>query len=231
MQSMPPMPPRIVFFAASLLGLFAMLPFAVIAWARSAPSPSRPIHIVQDMDFQPRFNTQAVNPLFGDDRAMRPKIAGVVAVNGGSGSSHLEQGVVDGQWATTLPSGIPMDMSTLEHGRTRFNIFCTACHGYAGYGDGIVNERALDLMGNADGPVYGTAWVQAKSVHDPTVRDQPIGQIYNTITHGIRNMAGYAAQIPTEDRWAIASYVKALQRSQDATLQDVPPEHRESLKQ
>ena len=44
-------------------------------------------------------------------------------------------------------------------------------------------------------------------------------------------MAGYAAQIPTEDRWAIAAYVKALQRSQDATLQDVPPEHRESLKQ
>ena len=122
-----------------------------------------------------------------------------------------------------------MDISTLERGQARFNIYCSICHGYAGYGDGIVNERALELMSNADGPVYGTAWVQAKSVHDPTVRDQPVGQIYNTITHGIRNMAGYAAQVPPQDRWAIAAYVKTLQLSQDATLQDVPPEHRGSL--
>jgi mono/diheme cytochrome c family protein len=87
----------------------------------------------------------------------------------------------------------------------------------------------MDAMSNSDGPIYGTAWVQAKSVHDPTVRDQSVGQIYNTITHGIRNMAGYAAQIPTEDRWAIAAYVKALQKSQDARLQDVPPQERASL--
>jgi mono/diheme cytochrome c family protein len=223
------MPPRILLFAASLLGLMAIMPFAVIAWARSEPSPARPIHIVQDMDYQPRFNTQTVNPLFQDNRAMRPQIPGVVASSGGSGSQHYDQGVIDDQWATTLPSGIPMDMSTLERGQARFNIYCSVCHGYAGYGDGIVNERALGLMSNADGPVYGTAWVQAKSVHDPTVREQPIGQIYNTITHGIRNMAGYAAQVPPHDRWAIAAYVKTLQLSQDATLQDVPPEHRGSL--
>jgi mono/diheme cytochrome c family protein len=43
-----------------------------------------------------------------------------------------------------------------------------------------------------------------------------VGQLFNTITHGIRNMAGYGAQITTEDRWAIAAYVKALQLSQDA---------------
>lgn len=227
---MPPLPPRIVLFASALLGLLALMPFAVVAWVRSAPGPGRPIHIVQDMDYQPRFNTQEVNPLFADDRSMRPQIAGVVATNGGGGTPHFEQGVVDGQWASTMPGGIVMDKTTLMRGQQRFNIYCSVCHGYAGYGDGIVNERAMELMSNADGPVYATAWVQAKSVHDPTVRDQPIGQIYNTITHGIRNMAGYAAQITPADRWAIAAYVKALQRSQDATLQDVPPENRASLK-
>jgi mono/diheme cytochrome c family protein len=122
-------------------------------------------------------------------------------------------------------------METLKYGQSRFNIYGTACHGYSGYGDGIVNQRAIALMSNADGPIYGTAWVQAKSVHDPTVREQPLGQIFNTITHGIRNMSGYAAQIPPADRWAIAAYVKTLQRSQDATLQDVPPENRASLNQ
>ena len=105
------------------------------------------------------------------------------------------------------------------------------CHGYAGVGDGIVNQRAMAAMSNADGPVYGTAWVQAKSLHDPEVVDQPVGQIYNTITHGIRNMAGYGAQIPPRDRWMIAAYVKALQKSQDAMLQDVPPQERSGLNQ
>lgn len=225
------MPPRIIIFAIALLGLMAFLPFAAVAWVRSAPSPNRPIHLVQDMDYQPRFDTQVVNPLFADDRAMRPQISGVVAMGEAGGDVYFNEGVVGGQWATTPPKNVPMDMTMLQHGQARFNIYCAPCHGYAGYGDGIVNLRAFLAMSNADGPVYGTAWVQAKSLHDPTVRDQPIGQVFNTITNGIRNMAGYAAQVPPGDRWAIAAYVKTLQRSQDATLQDVPPEHRASLNQ
>jgi mono/diheme cytochrome c family protein len=109
-----------------------------------------------------------------------------------------------------------MDAATLERGQQRFNIYCSACHGYAGFGDGAVNQRAMELVANAAGPVNGTQWVAAKSLHDETTRNQPVGQLFNTITHGIRNMAGYGAQIPTQDRWAIAAYVKALQLSQDA---------------
>ena len=218
-------------FALALIALMAMLPFATVAWVRSEPSPNRPIHIVQDMDFQPRFDTQTVNPLFADGRAMRPQIAGVVPAGQAGDDVHFTEGTVDGQWAATTPDSLPMTMDFLKRGQERFNIYCSMCHGYAGYGDGIVNQRAMEAMANADGPVYGTAWVQAKSVHDPTVRDQPIGQIFNTITYGIRNMAGYAAQVSPTDRWAIAAYVKTLQRSQDATLQDVPPDQRASLKQ
>jgi mono/diheme cytochrome c family protein len=109
-----------------------------------------------------------------------------------------------------------LDQATLERGQQRFNIYCSACHGYAGYGDGAVNQRAMELVSNVNGPVNGTQWVAAKSLHDETTRHQPMGQLFNTITHGIRNMAGYGAQISVADRWAIAAYVKALQFSQDA---------------
>ena len=225
------LPPRIVLFASFFILTLATIPFAVIAWTRSAPSPGRPIHIIQDMDYQPRFDTQEVNPLFADDRAMRPQIGGVVAVGESGDDVHFSEGVVDGAWASTVPGKVPVTMEMLKRGRERFNIFCSMCHGYAGFGDGIVNQRAMAAMSNADGPIYGTAWVQAKSIHDPEVVDQPVGQIYNTITHGIRNMAGYGAQIPPRDRWMIAAYVKALQKSQDAMLQDVPPQERSSLNQ
>jgi hypothetical protein len=71
--------------------------------------------------------------------------------------------------------------------------------------------------------------VQAKSLHDPLVREHSVGLLYNIVTNGIRNMAGYEAQIDLEDRWAIAAYVQALQLSQNATIQDVPPELRDKL--
>ena len=74
----------------------------------------------------------------------------------------------------------------------------------------------MELVSNVNGPVNGTQWVAAKSLHDETTRIQPMGQIFNTATHGIRNMAGYGSQISVADRWAIAAYVKTLQFSQDA---------------
>jgi len=87
----------------------------------------------------------------------------------------------------------------------------------------------MELMSSSDGPANGTSWVQAKSLHDPAVREYPVGQIFHVASNGIRNMAGYEAQIDLEDRWAIAAYVQALQLSQNATIQDVPPELRDKL--
>ena len=57
-----------------------------------------------------------------------------------------------------------------------------------------------------------------------------MGQLFNTATHGIRNMAGYGSQISTDDRWAIVAYIRALQRSQDARIEDVPPDLRPQLR-
>ena len=208
--------PRIIVYVLMIGGCIALIPPLVFARMRATPSPNRPIHIFWDMDFQPKFKAQAPNPLFADGRAMRPPVQGSVARGESYVDTHRFEGVVDGPWATALPTSMKLDQATLERGQQRFNIYCSACHGYAGYGDGAVNQRAMELVSNVNGPVNGTQWVAAKSLHDETTRNQPMGQLFNTITHGIRNMAGYGSQITVEDRWAIAAYVKALQLSQDA---------------
>lgn len=225
--------PRVLVFSGLLLVLLLLIPPAVIARIRSTPSPNQPVRLFQDMAFQSKFKTQSENPIFADRRAMRPPVIGAVARGRTNDDPHLDGGVVDGQWATTLPAALVAHQSVealIARGRVRYDIFCAICHGFAGGGDGTVNQRAMELLTNVNGPVNGTTWVQAKNlVHDETVTVQPIGQIFNTITHGIRNMAGYESQISVEDRWAIALYVKALQRSQNASIDDVPAEMRNRL--
>lgn len=221
--------PRAIVLIVMCLLLLALVPPVVIARVRSTPSPNLPIHIVQDMDIQPKFKAQTMNPLFADSRSMRPEVVGAVARGETYLNTHFNDGVVNGAWATDVPDSIDLNVSFLEFGQTRFNIYCAPCHGWSGYGTGMVNRRAMALMDNAEGPLDGTAWTQVRNMHDPGWSEQPIGQIFNTITNGKNSMAGYAAQVPVHDRWAIAAYVKALQRSQNATMQDVPPDKREKL--
>lgn len=220
---------RVLIYLVLLGTLIATIPPLAVAWARSEPNAKRPVTLFLDMDLQKKFKPQSVNSLFADGRAMRPLVAGAVAQGESFVDTHYFGGFVNGAWADTLPAQSPMSIALLERGQARFNIYCTPCHGYAGQGDGMVNRRAMALVDNAAGPVQGTVWVQAKSLHDATITVQPVGQIYNTITNGIRNMASYGAQIPTEDRWAIAAYVKTLQRAFNASVQDVPAEMRAGL--
>ena len=104
-------------------------------------------------------------------------------------------------------------MSLLLRGQGRFNIYCSPCHGAGGFGDGLVHHRANQLVETG---VNGTSWVAPKNLHEDAIKAQPVGQLFNTITNGVRTMSGYGSQITTEDRWAIVSYLKALQLSQDA---------------
>ena len=225
-----PMPPRWMLFTGVLAALALAVPPFVIARVRATPDPNRAVHIFFDMDFQPKFKPQTVNPLFADGRSQRPAVLGTVARGEDNLDTHLNDGVVNGAWAETLPAGLEMTREFLERGQQRYNIHCSVCHGYAGYGDGTVNKRAMELMSSSEGPANGTSWVQAKSLHDPVVREHRLGRLYNVATNGIRNMAGYGTQIDLNDRWAIAAYVKALQLSQNASMQDVPPELRDNLK-
>ncbi|HPS79276.1 MAG TPA: cytochrome c, partial [Thermoanaerobaculaceae bacterium] len=107
-------------------------------------------------------------------------------------------------------------------GRQRYEIYCSPCHGLSGFGDGPVSKRAEAL---AEG-----TWVPPSSLHTDQSRGLALGQIFDTIFHGVRNMPSYGAQIDVHDRWAIVAYVRALQRSQHASLGDVPPAERANLR-
>jgi len=191
----------------------ALVPFALIARARATTSTSPRVQIIRDMARQPKFKMQATDPLFADGRAMRPAVAGTVARGALRDDAAFWEGRDTSGWVTTFP--VPVTTELMRRGQERYDIYCAPCHGLSGYGDGPVAKRADALQ-------EGT-WTPPSSYHTDLVRSRPVGHLFNTITNGIRNMPSYGAQIPAADRWAIVAYVRALQRSQDATLADVPP--------
>lgn len=205
------------------------LPLAIIARARVSTMTEPRIQLMQDMGVQPKFKEQATNPLFADDRAMRPKIPGTVARGSLEEDGNYYRGFVrrndgNGKWTVvfvdTLPaklSDTPQKMQTLlDRGQQRFNIYCYVCHGYDGSGHGPVNQRALELKAIDTDPNHpiGVSWTPAAQLTSDTIRAEPDGKIFNTITNGIRTMPSYGSQVPVDDRWAIVAYVRALQLSQ-----------------
>ena len=210
-----PMP---IVYSLMVVTSIALLPPAIIAKVRSAPSEKRRIHLIQNMDNQPRYEAQQISPFFEDNRAMRPLISGVVSNSANTENDHLALGYENGTWSKTIPDVLTIDTTFLNRGKERYNIYCSVCHGYAGYGDGMIHKRAQQLL---EAGVDGTVWVAPSNLHEVRIRQQPVGKIYNTITNGIRNMAGYKAQISTEDRWAITAYVRSIQLSQDFNINNL----------
>ncbi|MFG0262246.1 MAG: c-type cytochrome, partial [Novipirellula sp. JB048] len=126
------------------------------------------------------------------------------------------EGVMDTTpWLDRNP--LEISAAVVRRGQTTFNIYCSVCHGRDGHGNGLVNQRAQMIM--------ASAWVPPTSLHDESLySDQyPDGKLFSTISNGIRKMPGYSSQIKLEDRWAIVAYVRALQQSQNASLELVPP--------
>jgi mono/diheme cytochrome c family protein len=223
--------PRGIYYALGLIAVLALIPPLWIARARETTSELPRLHLFKDMDSQPKFKSQTKSSLFPDRRAMRPPVAGTVARGELFEDDRLYRGIEPGaivdeealaevNWTSTIPLSITDER--MRRGRERYNIFCATCHGRTGEGDGLVSLRALQLE-------QGT-WIPATSLHMDYLREQPVGQLYHTITHGVRKMPGYAAQISVEDRWAIVMYVKALQRSQNARMQDVPSEYQNTFR-
>lgn len=112
------------------------------------------------------------------------------------------------QWVSAFPAPFAVSEATIARGKQRFEIYCAVCHGYDGNGNGLVNKRALALAATGQ-----AQWTTAKSLHDPAVKIQPVGRIFDTISNGRNSMGPYRSQIPVEDRWAIVLYVKALQET------------------
>jgi mono/diheme cytochrome c family protein len=140
--------------------------------------------------------------------------------DGTSAPAAAADGEPQPAWVTEFP--LPVTREMMARGRQRFNIYCATCHGLAGDGGGVVSKRALALE-------QGT-WVPPLSLHADSVVAQPVGQLYHTITHGVRKMPGYGDQIAVEDRWAIVLYIRALQRSRNASPSDVPAELLQTLR-
>lgn len=213
--------PRGLVYALIVLAVAAVVPFALFAMSRESKTREPRLHAVADMDWQPKYKAQRENTFFADGRADRPPVPGTVRVGALNEDDHLYRGKIGQAFATTFPAQIAIDENTMQRGQQRFGIYCAPCHGLSGNGDGMVAKRA-------DALAQGT-WVPPTPLNQDYLREQPVGQIFNAITHGVRNMPPYGDQIAPEDRWAIILYLRALQRRAATNVADVPQDQRGSL--
>lgn len=224
--------PKWIFGLIIASTVIALIPFAVIAKARASKSTEPHYHIFSDMDFQEKVKSDTAFDLFPDGRANRGEITGTVARGELRAEDDLYRGLrspdpsdprsclerraagLPCEFITGFPAGIEPTRALAERGQDRFNIYCAPCHGYDGRGTGAIARRAQQIqqvMSPANLVQPGGTAVQ-----------MPNGQLFNTISNGMNTMAGYSAQIPVHDRWAIVLYVRALERAQNAQLTDDP---------
>ena len=207
--------PRPIWAALTVLTIVAIIPFALAFKARASKSTNPHWHVFSDMDYQPKAKSDQAFDEFADGRANRGEIAGTIARGNLKADDAFYRGLRDGAWIADLPTDVVATKAVLDRGQERYNIYCSPCHGYDGAGHGIVAERVAG---------YGGAWEARNLVASSSVViPMPNGQLFNTISNGYNTMMGYAAQVPVRDRWAIVLYVRALQRSQNAVRDDLPP--------
>jgi mono/diheme cytochrome c family protein len=205
-----------------VLGL-ALVTAAVVSLMgpRGVISDRRPLMLLTDMDFQPRYDAQAASPFFADGRAMRTPPAGTVPFGGAdyesdAGSPRQNPDLLQGDdayyrgkqgaaWVAHNP--LPLDIDLLRRGRQRYDIHCALCHGATGTGNGLMTQ-------------YGMVGVA--SITDELHGLMSDGEFFNVISNGKGRMMPYSAQIKVRDRWAIVAYIRVLIRSQNASLSDVP---------
>ncbi|MGI8908384.1 MAG: c-type cytochrome [Candidatus Sumerlaeaceae bacterium] len=165
----------------------------------------------QQMAYQPSYKPQDGSELFADGRAARPVVANTVYRGNLREDDALWTGKVNGKEVEKFPISITQEV--IERGQQRFNIYCQPCHGRLGDGNGMVVQRGVS---------------RPPSYTDDRLLTAPAGHIFDVITNGWGRMYPYD-HISVRDRWAIVSYVKALQLSQKATINEVPENERADL--
>lgn len=166
----------------------------------------------QDMHDAPRYEAFEASPFFSDGRASRSAPVGTVARGWLREDEAFYTGKENGEFVDAFPFAISHD--DLKRGQDRFNIYCTPCHGRLGDGNGMVVQRGLR---------------QAASYHQERLRQERVGYFFDVITNGFGAMQGYAEQVPVRDRWLIVAYIRALQLAHNASVNDVPADHRGDL--
>ena len=164
-----------------------------------------------DMSNQPRYDPLEGSALFGDARSARPPVPGTIHRSEPL-DPRLTSGVAAGRLVSELP--VPVTRELLVRGQERFTIFCTPCHSPLGDGDGMVVRRGFR---------------RPPSFHDERLRKAPIGHFFEVMTQGFATMPRFAYLLTPHDRWAVAAYIRVLQHSQHATIDEVPAEHRQAL--
>jgi mono/diheme cytochrome c family protein len=213
-----------------LISLLLTIAGVAVLGFRGQKGTNEPWEIFPDMVRQMKVRAQAPLDFFADGRGPREPINGTVPIGyempnphsrgletsphlGFSvGTDYLNTGKMGNNWGTGIP--VPVTPQLLERGRQRFSITCAMCHGATATGNGIAK-------------VHGLATVV--TLQDDRIRKMADGEIFNTITNGKNTMMAYGPTIMVADRWAIIAYLRALQRSQNTVIADVPPEHRADL--
>jgi cytochrome c553 len=165
-----------------------------------------------DMHLQPKYLPYEPTDFFADGRSERQPVPGTVARGQLRVDELFYTGKENGVEANRFP--FPITRADLERGRERYNVYCTPCHDYTGSGRGMIVQRGFP---------------QPPSYHITRLREMPVGHFFQVMTNGFGAMYSYAARIEPADRWRIAAYIRVLQLSQNAKLQDVPEDERAKL--
>ena len=209
------------------LSVFILLCVVVVSIAGFRGDKSRrpPIELFPDMDRQPKLRPQTHSSFFSDQLSSRLPVEGAIArsrpvVLGGKEiypfeDNPLNTGRIPGatNFVETIP--LPLTEQLLARGQQRYAINCAPCHGAAGDGKGITARYGMIAMAN---------------FHDARLVKMPDGEIFNTITYGKNLMGAYGPNVTVTDRWAIIAYIRALERSRLALLDDVPEALRSTLR-
>ena len=196
--------------------ILAIVTLIGVAGFRGEISRKPPIEVFPDMDRQMKLRPQEPNVTFGNSRSSQPYVEGTIFRGMPYQDVPTNTGRISGStnWVETAPLVFTDEL--MARGQQRYNIHCLPCHGAAGDGKGITS-------------MYGM--VAVANFHDARLVSMTDGEIFNTITHGKGIMGSYGANIKIGDRWAIIGYVRALQRSRLATLDEVPENQKVVLEQ
>ena len=166
----------------------------------------------QDMHDAPSYDPLQATNFFANGAASRPLVPNTVARGQLRADEHLYTGKINGQVANEFP--MPVTKQVLDRGQERFNVYCSPCHGRTGEGNGMIVQRGFR---------------QPPSYHEERLRNVPVGYFFDVMTNGFGAMQDYSAQVTVPDRWAIAAYIRVLQLSRSATVNDVPADRRGDL--
>jgi hypothetical protein len=165
-----------------------------------------------DMHIQPKYLPYEPTDFFADGRSERQPVPGTVA----RGQLRLDELMFSGRENGVVVDKFPFPITKadLDRGRERYNVYCTPCHDYTGTGRGMIVQRGFP---------------QPPSYHIQRLRDAPAGHFFEVMTNGFGAMYSYAARVEPADRWRIAAYIRVLQLSRDAKIDDVPESERANL--